>query len=225
MTSCIKFYLFCLIIKAENEQDSNLNKVCPYLLNCNDITQETFYTVSDMAKVYFRDHSNINEVLDRYLERENITNVNKEIYLSSMIRHVISYNRVRRDYPFNMFKFESDYHESVGKFLLKHYEIKSNEDLQEANVFLSQYNMEHLQVSMDINNKFLHDERDYMNQKREKFGYKNLKQFLCIGSDHALRQYYLEHNLFEKYHIDDISLEEMCEISTTERMIKRDMNQ
>ncbi|KAL7045537.1 hypothetical protein ACKWTF_002252 [Chironomus riparius] len=208
-----------------SDNDDNTTKICPYLLNSNDLTQETNYTVSVMAKVYFRDHSNINEVLDRYLERENITNVNKEIYLSAMIRHVISYSRIRRDYPFNMFKFASDCHETIGKFLLKYFEIKSNEDLGEANLYLSRTNLMHCQVSMDLNNKFRHDEEEYINQMREKVGYKNLKQFLCIASNHALRQYYLEHNLFVKYYIDDISLKEMCEISTIKRMTKRDMNQ
>ncbi|XP_070496739.1 uncharacterized protein [Chironomus tepperi] len=209
--------------KPNHEVNNNSIEITPYLCHSNNLNQETNYTVSIMAKIYFRDHSNINEILDRYLEREKITNVNKDNYLASIIRFVISYQRMRRDYPFNMFKFESDYHESVGKYLLRHYEIKSNEDLQKANVFLVQNNIMHCQVSLNINNKFRNDEQEYINRKQKKVGFQNLKPFLRIGTDHALRIYNQEHNLFKKYHIDDISFEEMCEISTIERMTRRNM--
>ena len=209
---------------ADDNEDYKRIKISPYLLNSNDITQETDYPVSIMAKVYFREHSNINEVLDRYLEREKRTNVDKDTFLSTIIRHAISYKRFKRDYPFNLFAFESDYHECIGKFLLKHYEIKTNENLRDANIFLSQENLMHCQISMDFNNKFRSDEQEYINRKREKVGYQHVKPFLRIGTDHALRKYKEEHNLLEKYHIKDMSLEDMCRVTNIEYLTKIEMD-
>jgi len=208
---------------VDNEDINRIN-VIPYLMASNDITKETKFQVSTMAKVYFRDHSNINEILDRYLEREKIVNANKDDYLHAIIRHVIYYRR-RRDYPFNMFKFESDYHECIGKFLLRNYNIYSYEDLRETNLFLHHNNIRHCQVSMSINNKFRVDEQEYIHRRIERVGYQNLKQFLVMGTDHAMRQYNQEHKLFQKYYIDEISLEEMCKISTLERLTRIIMEQ
>jgi len=229
MTNLI-FALICCFFKDRNTMkrkqatDDDDHRISPYLLVSNDITQETKFQVSTMAKAYFRDHSNINEILDRYLERESIINANKEDYLGAIIRHVIYYSR-RRDYPFNMFKFETDYHECIGKFLLINYNIHSHEDLRESNAFLHQNNIVHCQVSMSINNKFRVDEQEYIAQRKERVGYQNLKHYLSMGTDHAIRQYNQEHKLFQKYNIDEISLEEMCKISTIERLTRIKMEQ
>jgi len=206
------------------KQATDDHRISPYLLVSNDITKETKFQVSTMATAHFRDHSNINEILDRYLERENIVNANKEDYFSAIIRHVIYYSR-RRDYPFNMFKFESEYHECIGKFLLINHNIHSHDDLRESNLFLHQNNIRHCQVSMDINNKFRVDEQEYIHRRIERVGYQNLKQYLSMGTDHAIRQYNQEHKVFQKYYIDEISLEEMCKISTLERLTRIIMEQ
>lgn len=210
--------------KAEEAIKEDCDRtISPYLLNCNDLTQMSNHTVSLMARDYFRKHSNINEILDRYVERQKIEECNKEDYLVTLIRHVTTDCRIRRDYPFNMFKFESDYHECIGKYLLKYYEIKSSEDLAEANIYTLKNNLKHCQVSMNISNKFRTDEQTFINRKINKVGYQNLKRFLKLGSDHALRQYNEQHNLLIKYNISDITLEEMCRISTIERMARNDL--
>jgi hypothetical protein len=211
--------------KRPNEDDEDYDRinVTAYLMKHNNITQTTTYDVSTMAKVYFRDHSNIDEVLDRYMEQKEFVNANKEHYLPGLIQLAISDYRSRRNYPLNMFKFESDYHESIAKFLLMHPGIATHEDLQETNFFLVQNGITHCQVSMDLNNKFRDDEQEYINRKKERVGYQNLKQFLRMGSDHALRQYNQKHNLLKRFHIDEITLEEMCEISTIERLVRLDM--
>lgn len=192
----------------------------PPLLEYNDILNTNNYEVSKMARVHFRAKSNINDVLDRFIEYKKYQNYSKGTFLDSMIRCVMS-EKHRVFYPYNTFKFNSQHDEIIGKVLLMHPAIESTEDLDKVHEFYTKNRLKHCSVKMDFNNAFHSDIKNAIEAKKERYGPERLHHYQKLSFNTVLRKYYESKGMVEYIDLQTITLEEICAISNfEERAIK-----
>lgn len=190
------------------------------LVDFNDILNNGDYEISTMARVHFRTTSNINDVLDKFIEKNNYQKYNKNFFLVTMIRCVMN-EKYRIHYPYNIFKFNTLHDEVIGKFLLIHPGIENTEDLDKANEFYARYRLKHCSVQMELNNPLHGDIKKVIDAKNEKHGPQNLIYYNRWAFNSVLRKFYQSKGMIEYMDLQTITLDEMCEISNFEERIIR----
>lgn len=211
-------------VKEQQKEEENRLKVIAYLLNANNITKTgVSYHVSTFAKVWFRDNSNINETLDKYIEVKKIKNPRKDSYLPSIIRWVTSDTVARTKYPTNMFRFSSVRGEIIGKYLLMHPNIKNMEDFNDAMNFQSKNQVKFCHIDMTMKNDLHKDSCEFLQQKLSKCGYEKLPSYCIQAVDSAMQSFYEKNNLIENKQINDLSVDDLEEISNFEHVVKKEM--
>lgn len=212
-------------VQQDEEQEPLKDKnVTRYLLKKNNILNEhEKCEVSTMTKVYFRENSNFDEILNLYLQKENKSSDCKEKYVTSLIRNLVIGRNFIQFYPFNKFKFKSAHHECIAKMLLTYPRIRSEEDLKDVHEYLTKECIQLCQVDLTLNNRMWPIEKRYLDNQKKKHGYENLINNLCKATDLALRDYYEEKELTENIDFDYIKVEELCEISNFSDVVKHHM--
>lgn len=139
--------------KPQNERDEDEAIVVdPFINRHIDILGNDDYEVSMMARVYFRQHSNINEVLDKFVELHKLQDRNKSLVFSQVVKSVLNI-RSRVAYPFNTFKFNSAREEIECKEILMHPDIEDTADLHQVKEFNYQHRLRLCSIAMNINNQ------------------------------------------------------------------------
>lgn len=212
--------------QQEKEELQKDNNVTFYMLKKNDITDEKVkYEVSTMAKCYFREHSNFEEIMNLYIQKEKKSPDSKEKYVNSLIRNLISAKRFVQYYPFNMFKFESVHHETIAKLLVTYPRITNEEHLKDVHAYFARESVQYCQVSLTLDNRLWPIEKKYLDEKQKKHGYENLPDYLSKATHEALRNYYEEKGITEDVDFEDITVEEMCEISNFSDAVRHYMKE
>lgn len=192
------------------------------LLEYNDISVRSDYEVSMMARVWFREHSNFNEVLDLFIEHHNLQNHPKNSFVDQLVRYVMDLT-YRVTYPYNTFKFHSPRDCAIAKELLTYPAIEKQEDLDRIVKYFSQHRISFSTVNMDINNQLNWDIRKVIEAKRARYGPKKLYFYHKLAKIIALRNYYESKNTVEYIDLQTITFEQMLEISDFDRTVRREM--
>jgi hypothetical protein len=206
----------------EEEQSDSL-RVIKYMNDHEDIRTDSYDTISNYARVWFREHSNINDILNKFIETFGYRNPNKAAFLNQIIRAVTSSAKARREFPFNEFKYDSVDNELIGRYLLMHPQMNTTVDLQDTIEFHSDSGIKLSRVDMTINNKFGDDCKNFIEKKRRKHGSEKLPVYFYRAPDFALETYYREHSCQELYDLQTITLEELCDISTFKRSVRKSL--
>jgi hypothetical protein len=210
--------------RAEAEAEVEASKGIPEVLHrCNDIlSQKNNYEVSMKARVWLRENSNIDEVLDKHFEVMKVQNPNRNFYMGCVIRASLD-THLKKKFPYNTFKFHSTDAEIIGKFLILHPDIKEEPDMQSALAFFQSKNVKLCMVEMGHNNE-LHDKiKNYLNGKRAKYGSEKLNLYHRDALHIVLSDYYESTSTAINLNIHNLTVEEMCEISNFEKIVRNDM--
>jgi hypothetical protein len=160
--------------QAEAEQAQSSDDIIPEVLcRSNDIfASDNSYEISIMARVWFREHSNIDEVLNDYFIVNKIENPNKNVYLGCIIRGCL--NRVlKTKYPFCTFRFHTMDDEIMGKFLILHPDIKMQPDMEVVETFFKTKQIKLCCIDMSLRNDLHKDVQTSMMKIIDQYGPKN----------------------------------------------------
>lgn len=174
--------------------------------------------VSRFARVWFRENSNVNEVLDKYIIRRKIENPCKNSYLNTVIRSVMKAKHVRF-FPFNTFQFNSIESHLTAKLLLKYPKIATVEDLAEVNNFFTQERIHHCAISMEANNPLYTDIKEIIDKAREDFGAENLRGNQNNALPKALRKHYKRTKTAINVNLQTTTVQELNAISNFEEIV------
>jgi hypothetical protein len=208
-----------------DEDDYLKEPIPPYLRITNEINKPCIkYHVTTFAKVYFREHSNINEVFKIYIEKNKIEPNDQIKEFERMIRHIMSNPRLKHfEYPLNMFRFDGVHEETIAKILLNNPMIKDEHDLKDTLQYFKKYDIQPCHVAMYADNEFHQNTNEYLEMKKIQVGHKRLPNFQKTAMEFALRKYFEEHDLIEDYHLNDISVEDMSKVSNFDNFTDKKM--
>lgn len=187
------------------------------LMSVTDTSVEV-YKVSMFARVWFRENSNVNEVLDKYIIRRKIENPCKNSYLNTVIRSVMKAKHVRF-FPFNTFQFNSIESHLTAKLLLKYPKIATVEDLVEVNNFFTQERIHHCAISMEANNPLYTDIKEIIDKAREDFGAENLRGNQNNALPKALRKHYKRTKTAININLQTTTVQELNAISNFDEIV------
>lgn len=212
--------------RKTTEQESPEDQQCrypviAYLQKYNDFTQNGYF-VSSMARDYFREHSNIKYVFNLLMEKNGRQNVENQALLDYTIRSCMRTGK-RNFHPYCFFQFASVLHESRGKLLLTYYTIETMEDLIDTEKYLEMFRIPVCTVNMTMNNLVTDGERKFNEAYATQTDFYENPRNRMNSTRYALKQYYEEKNLVEYFHIDEIDLEKLFEISTLDEVVNKIM--
>ncbi|KAG5677578.1 hypothetical protein PVAND_007327 [Polypedilum vanderplanki] len=216
-------------IPASTEQEEEIStnsdtKVIPILLKHNDIREPKYDEISIQAKSYYLEHSNIHEIFQKYLDDRNLNYAsNRAGHLNQVIRAVTSTTNSKRKYPFNEFKWNSIDDEMIAKELLMHPSVSSNDDVNEMKTFYKNNDIKFCAINMAVNNDLFKNSKEFLDVKRKKYSSKNLLSQYQHATNFALEKYFRESNTQKIYELKEITVEEMCMISTFEKCVCKEL--
>lgn len=210
--------------RKENKKQQDKSHMCveidPSLMEKSDILCDENYQLSPIAIKWFSENSNIDQVIDSYVEYVKKENPVKSLLIESMIRNVMDI-KFRIHYPYNSFKFNTLHCEVIAKELLMHPAIKTESDLKRVTEFYDASQLKSCSINMAINNTFHSDITTIIESKRKKYGSRNLVFYNRTGMNRILRKFYESKDMVEYIDLQTITFEEICEISNfKERAMK-----
>ena len=213
--------------KVNQEPHEESNRIPDYLKQHVDILpppwpQTPDYEVSKLALQYFRQHSNINDLKDDYMVGQYP--IAEDSITSQMVRCAVSLPGKRIFKPFNKFRYESSYHETVAKALLIYPGIKDEATLNLYLQYQNKYNLKLPLVNMLQNNEvhsgaLMYFERKKALQKTEGFPSTTNK----ANARDVLMKYYERESLQETVYLSDITVQTLERISNFKRVMEKEM--
>jgi hypothetical protein len=168
---------------------------------------DQLYHCSTMARVWFRQHSNLDEIIQALVKSLTVNKHPIESYVSAVIRAVTSAPLRKNSEPHSRFRFDSPANEIIGRTLLTNPRMRTQQDFDEFLKFQNKHQLKLLEVPMYVNNVPHEDAKKYVAQKPSAI-FLESRLFHCIK-----RQYYEREDLVVDVYIRNVSLEQLEGIS------------
>jgi len=183
------------------------------------------YDVSMMARVFFREFSNINHILDEFVKKYNFEMELKAQHIGTVMRVCVSDPKRKLVFPYNEFKFVSRTAEATGKILLSNPNIRIEPDKQDYFRFLNANNLKHCSVSMTNDNELHKYAQQYLDWKQSQFGSKEMSYYQTVVLDRAEKRWRIMNHKAKIVWLENVTVAELCEISNYEPIIRQLMQE
>lgn len=181
------------------------------------------FSCTKTARVYFRENSNLNDVLREYMKTITVQNKPLSAYTSAMIRAVLTPLR-QCEHPFEHFRFNSPAHEALGKTLLIFPNICSQEHLDEFFGFQERLGLKLCSVAMYKDNKTREDGIGFVRDTQRRLKKNGLVPFYkrCFKF-HVERLYYERVGAVTNCYLQDLTVSDLERISNFQKVVQKMM--
>lgn len=193
---------------------SKYTEILPVTPTEDNVRADQSYHCSTMARVWFRQHSNLDEILQAHMKKVVVMDHPIESYTSAIIRAVTSAPLRKYDGPYCRFRFDSPANEIIGRTLLTNPRIRTEPDLEEFIKFQNKHQLKLLEIPLYVNNTAHEDAIKYIEDKK-----KLAKTDVCPNFTNSslfnsiLRKYYEREDLMQDIFIQNITVEQLESIS------------
>lgn len=217
------------IVAEEDEKDdsesiqlpfffSKHTDILPVPVSTENVRGDHTYHCSTMARVWFRQHSNLDEIVEAHMKKITVKIHPTESYTNAVIRTVTSAPLRKNDVPYNRFRFDSPANEIISRTLLTNPRIRTQPDLDEFIKFQNKYQLKLLEVPMYVNNAAHEDAQNFIKEKRKKSTgdcliFQRSSLYWWIQ-----RKYYEREDIIEDVYIRNLSLEQLESISNFKKV-------
>lgn len=215
-----------LVEAISDDEDIRLPDFLLEYTNIRAVTNNNLptYEPSELAEQYAKCHSNIEEVVKLYLERKNQSLSLLPRKLGSALAVCISYPLKRLLPPFNMFLFDSPYHEEVCRTLLRNPGIETQQQLDEFLQFSNKHHLSFASVSMMKDNDVYSDSQYYFRRLQALEKTDKIPTYTRLSSErHIQHKYYERQNVVQYMVLSHMSLEDMERITNFEKIVRKEM--
>lgn len=180
------------------------------------------YSVSKIARVWFRENSNFDEVLTEFMEQVPDKSIPKEAYTNAVIRAVTSVPLRKLQSPYDKFRFNTPLAESIAHTLLNYPRIRTSQDFNEFEEFKDRNQLLYCQVALGVDPVHA-DAQSYATKMRR---YCPSTEIPVVSKRRLFwsirRKYFERENLNKNVYLEDLSVQDLEKISNFRKIVEKD---
>ena len=206
-------YMFDAYVKITEQADPANFKFDP-VFNC-----------SKTARVYFRDHSNLNYILREFMKTVTVQDKPLSAYTAAVIRGCMSPSR-RCVHPYDKFRFNSLEHEAIARQLLIYPNINCQEIVDDLKAFNNAFDLKLCSVAMYKDNDVRDDAFDFYRGAQGKKKTKGSVAFsVRLMKRYIEQKYYERKGCFRHYFLTDMTKQHMEDVTNFRKVIYQMMEE
>lgn len=188
---------------------------------------DSLYHCSTFARVWFREHSNFEEILEEHMKRDSAKAYPKNSHTSAVMRAVTSAPLRRLQAPYSKFRFHSPAEEIIGRTLLINPYIRTREDLNEFEKFQNKHRLRLVGISMFKENQVHEDAKQFIEEKQHKhFLPTQIPEFSKRQQHFRIkRRYYEREDLVTTVYLKDLNVQQLEAISNFKHACEKMMHE
>lgn len=194
------------------------NDISPVELTPENRAGDKLYHCSKLARVWFSDHSNIDEIVKEIWEKSSTKIHPIESYMSSCIRAVTSAPLRKHQSPYNRFRFDSYTSEIISRSILTNPQLKNQADLDAFIQFQNKHQLKLCEISFYVDNEAHLEAKKFVAEQQLKLKTDKIPPIVKSQLYWRIqRNYYESQNIVTNIRIDEITLADLERISNFKR--------